>query len=298
MGPQCKASVDLTISIVNDNNRELLRGCLRSIYEHAGKPSFEVYVVDNASSDNSAEMVRQEFPQVHLICNHVRRGFSANHNLVLRQGTGRYFLLLNDDTVVMSEALVDLVRFMDEHPEAGVVGCKLLNPDGMLQRTANRFPTLAFGLLEILSINHLWPNNPIHRHNIYSRWDRNSLREVDAVSGACLMVRREAMAQAGLLDENFFLYIEEVDWCYRIKKANWRVYYSPHAQVIHYGGQSTKKLNRDTLDSIYWESFLYFYKKHYGDLTYAAFRTLLQGRTRLSRWALRIRKRLELVNQQ
>jgi len=197
---------------------------------------------------------------------------------------GRYFLLLNDDTVVMPGALADLVRFMDEHPRVGATGCKLLNPDGTLQRTANRFPTLAFGLFEVLSINRLWPNNPIRRQHIYSGWDRSSLREVDTVSGACLMVRREAMAQAGLLDENFFLYNEEVDWCHRIKKMGWKVYYYPYAQVVHYGGQSTKKLNCDTLNSLYWEGFLYFYKKHYGDLIYRVFRILLQARNRLSRW--------------
>lgn len=170
--------------------------------------------------------------QVHLICNRVRRAFSANHNLVPRRGTGRYFLLLNDDTVVMPGTLADLVGFMDAHPEAGAVGCKLRNPDGTLQRTANRFPTLAFGLFEILSIIHLRPNNPVRRHHIYSGWDRSSLREVNAVSGACLMVRREAMDQAGLLDENFFLYNEEVDWCHRIKKTGWKVYYYPYAQVM------------------------------------------------------------------
>lgn len=275
--------LDLTISIVHTDNRARLEKCLRSIEAGTRAITYEIIVVDNASTDGGAEMVRREFPQVQLLCIPTRRGFSAGHNLALARGRGRYLLILNDDTELVADCFERLVHFMDAHPEAGACGPKLLNPDGSLQRTANRFPTLTYGIFEALALNRFFPNNPIQRANIYAEWDRSTTRAVDAVSGACLLVRREVMEQVGLLDENFFLYSEEVDWCYRLARAGWQVYYVAEAQLVHYGGQSTAHCDPTWLRRIYWNSFFYYYRKHYGLGAYRLLRLLFQARL-LARW--------------
>lgn len=269
---------DLTISIVNSNNRAMLERCLRSIQASRHAVTYELIVVDNASTDGSVEMLRREFPQVLVLENKERKGFSANHNRALERGTGRYVLILNDDTEIEPDCFERMVAFMDAHPEAGACGAKLLNPDGSLQRTANRFPTLTFGIFEALGLDGRFPNNPVQRHSVYAEWDRASTREVDAVSGAALLVRREAMAQAGPLDPNYFLYSEEVDWCYRLHKHGWKIYYVADARVIHYGGQSTAARAPKKFHDIYWDSFLYYYKKHFGTPAYLLVRALLAMR--------------------
>lgn len=278
MNTALKARPDLTISIVNSNNCAMLERCLRSIFATARGPELEVIVVDNASTDASVEMVRREFPQVCVLLGTESLGFSANHNRALERGAGRYLLVLNDDTEILPGALERMLAFMDAHPEAGACGAKLLNPDGSLQRTANRFPTLAFGIFEALGIDRRFPNNPVRRHNIYADWDRSSTREVDAVSGAALMIRREAMAQVGLLDANYLFYSEEVDWCLRLHQQGWKIYYVADAQIIHYGGSSTSTLAPSKFHRIYWNSFLYYYKKHFGTPAYLLIRALLSVR--------------------
>lgn len=273
---------DLTVSIVNTNNCALVRECLRSLYAQTCEITLQVLVVDNASTDGSAAMVKQVFPQVGLIQNTERRGFGWSHNRALEQGTGRYLMILNEDTTLTPQCFDTLVHFMDAHSDAGACGPRLLNPDGSLQRTANRFPTLAFGIMEALSLNRLFPNNPVHRHNVYAEWDRSTVRAVDAVSGACLLVRRQAIEQVGLLDPNFFIYSEEIDWCLRFARAGWTTYYVPDAQLIHYGGQSTAKRQSArqvaTFHQIYWNSFFYYYRKHYGRGAERLLRGLFQMR--------------------
>jgi GT2 family glycosyltransferase len=265
---------DLTISIVNTDNRAMLVRCLRVLEQPAPKLALELFVVDNASTDGSAELLGREFPHVRVLENSERLGFAASHNRALAQGTGRYLIILNDDTAVLPGCFETMVRFMDAHPDAGACGAQLLNPDGSLQRTANRFPTLLFGIFEALALNRLLPNNPIWRHNIYADWDRTTAREVDAVSGAALLIRQEALAQIGLLDPNFFIYSEEIDWCYRLHQRGWKVYYLPEARITHFGGQSTAARAPQKFHDIYWESFLYYYKKHYGAPIYFLLRAL------------------------
>lgn len=281
------AAPDLTVSIVNSSNRDMLERCLRSIQANTRDLMLQVIVVDNASTDDSVEMLHREFPQVMVLQSKERRGFSANHNRALERGTGRYLMILNDDTEIMPHCLERLVRFMDAHPGAGACGAQLLNPDGSLQRTANRFPTLAFGIFEALGLDARFPDNPVQRHNIYAQWDRASVREVDSVSGAALLVRREAMAQAGPLDPNYFLYSEEVDWCYRLHKQGWKIYYVADARVTHYGGQSTAARAPKKYHDIYWQSFLYYYKKHFGTPAYLLVRALLAMRLSARRLVVR-----------
>lgn len=263
--------LDLTVSIINTNNRELLRECLRSLFEGTRHISMEVYVVDNACTDGSATMVEREFPQVHQIRNKSRLRFCANHNQVLRQGKGRYLLILNEDTVIPDEAFDDLVAFMDDHPDAGAAGMTVLNPDGTLQYSYARFPTFRSSFMLTTSLDRF--ANGGH-YPFYPQPEDGQPREVDWTNGACLLVRREAMEQVGLLDEEFLIYAEETDWCYRIKKDGWKIYYLPQVSIYHHEGQATSqarprrrfRVNRSTL---------LFFRKHYRRLRTLGLRVLL-----------------------
>jgi len=272
-------SVDLTVSIINTNNRELLRNCLRSIFENTRRISLEVYVVDNACTDGSAGMVEGEFPQVRLIRNEQRLGFCANHNQVLRIGQGRYLCILNEDTEIMAEAFDRMVDFMDRHSQAGAAGPMLLNADGSFQSSFFDFPTLISEFLlqsrlGLLIYGPYYPGRPPEKSR--------QIAEADWVSGACLMARREAVEQVGLLDERFYVYSEETDWCYRIRSAGWKVYYVPDAKVIHLEGQAWKRLD-DFRQSEHRaqrrvrvrKANLQFFLKHYSKPTGLALRLLL-----------------------
>ncbi len=262
-------SVDLTVSIINTNNRELLRNCLRSIFENTRRINLEVYVVDNACTDGSAEMVEAEFPQVRLIRNEQRLGFCANHNQVLRLAQGRYSLILNEDTVILPTAFDCMVEFMDNHPDVGILGPMLLNNDGSFQASYADFPTLFSELLALTglarALNSYFPSYPLQRSQ--------EVCSADWVGGACLMIRRETMEQIGVLDEVFKVYLEETDWCYRAKQMGWKVYYLPQAKVVHLGGQAWKQL--DSVEEAEHQarrrlrlrkSTLLFFRKHYGVL--------------------------------
>lgn len=275
--PERAARPAVTISIVNTNNRDLLQKCLRSIFDTT-RAQLQVIVVDNASDDDSAAMVQREFPQVMLLHNATRAGFAASHNRALERGTGQYLFLLNEDTRLLPQCLDTLLAFMDAHPDVGACGPRLWNADGSLQRTANRFPTLWFGIFEALALNRLLPNNPVRRHNTYAEWDRATTRAVDSVSGAALVVRRAAMEQVGLLDPHFFIYSEEVDWCLRLHQRGWKIFYVADAQLIHYGGSSTAARAPEKFHQIHWDSFLYYYRKHFGAPAYWLVRVLFETR--------------------
>ncbi len=230
---------DLSIIIVNWNVRELLRRCLASIYAGLGDLEVEVIVVDNASTDGSVDAVRAEFPLVRLIANADNVGFTVGNNQGLRQSRGRYVLLLNPDTEVVGDALTTMVAYMDAHPDVGALGPQLLWPDGRVQSSRRRFPTMATAFLESTILQQWFPRHPaLARYYVLDRAD-DETQDVDWVTGACLLARREAIEQVGLLDEGFFMYSEELDWCYRCRRAGWRVVYLPAAQVIHHEGQSS-----------------------------------------------------------
>ena len=267
---------ELSIIIVSWNVRDLLRTCLRSIYATwSDDPSaLELLVVDSASSDGSADMVRTEFPQVTLIENQQNVGFTVGNNQAIARAQGRHVLLLNPDTEILPGALPAMIAYLDAHPEIGVIGPKLLNPDRTVQSSRRRFPTLSTAFLESTVLQQWWPNNDtLRRYYILDRSDDETL-DVDWVVGACLMVRREAIAWVGGLDEGFFMYSEEMDWCYRLKQAGWLVVYLPAAQVIHYGGQSSRQVVAD--QHIYFQrSKIRFFKKHRGVWVAALLRSCL-----------------------
>jgi len=254
---------DLSIIIVNYKTKNLLKQCLNSIYSENYHFSYEVSVVDNDSKDSSIEMVKKKFPQVKLIENRNNLGFAAANNQALRRSNARYLLLINPDTVVLLDSLNVMMEFMDEHHEAGIAGCKLLNPDYSLQYSCRKFSNFATFFLRGIHLDSIFPNNTILRKYMMFDWDHNEVREVEWVLGSCMMVRKKAIEQVGMLDENFVLYFEDQDWCYRMWKHGWKVYYVPQAQMIHYYQRRSAKqfLNVSTWTHI--KSMLYFFKKHY-----------------------------------
>ncbi len=232
---------DLSIIILNWNVAGLLEACLRSLPSALGHWSrrTEVLVVDNASTDGSVEMVRREFPGVRLIALDRNLGFSGGNNAGIRASRGKYLFLLNPDTIAHPGSIAMLADYMEAHPEAGIIGPRLLNPDGTLQPSRRRFPTMATALIESTPLQRWLPNAPIlRRFYILDRADAET-QEVDWVSGAALMCRREALMQAGMLDPGYFMFSEEVDLCRRVSNAGWRIVYLPEAEITHYGGQST-----------------------------------------------------------
>ena len=231
--------VDLSIVIVSWNVCELLRRCLRSILD-AGY-SMETIVVDNGSTDGSVEMVRAEFPAVRLITNVKNPGFAAANNQGISVARGRHVLILNPDTEVVGDALAKMVTFADEHPDVGVVGPQLLNPDGSVQSSRRRFPTLATAFFESTWFQPYAPRRLLERYYVLDQPD-GVAQDVDWVKGAALMARREAIERVGPMDEGFFMYSEELEWCRRFRQADWRVVYVPTAQVIHYEGQSSEQV--------------------------------------------------------
>ena len=290
-------SIDLSVIVVNYNVREFLEQALRSINRASDGLKVEIFVVDNNSSDGSVEMVRNRFPEVHLIANEENTGFSAANNQAIRQASGRYLLILNPDTIVREDTLQALVRFMDEHPDAGAAGCKILNPDGSFAPESRRaFPTPAVAFYRITGLSKLFPRSArFGRYNM-SYLPPDEAAEVDALSGSCMMVRHEALLRradtahspeingvahvtydgAGLFDEAFFMYGEDLDWCFRIQQAGWKIYYTPETQIIHYKGESTKKGELRYV-MLFYGAMLRFAEKHFKSRHSWLFRIFLRG---------------------
>lgn len=240
---------DLSIIIVNFNNKKLLEECLKPIKLSTYKISYEIIVVDNASSDGSQAMVKQKFPQIHLIENKENLGFAKANNMGLRIYNARYAMLLNNDTIVKDHALDKMVEFMDSHPEAGACGPKLLNTDGTIQTQGG-------------SLGKRF-------------WKSSTPITVDFVIGAALMVRKQVIDRIGLMDENLFFYNDDLDWCISIRKAGFKIYYLPQAEIIHYGGYSSKRAFNSKLLIEGFKGGLYFCRKHYGSLAYHVYRLVL-----------------------
>lgn len=245
---------DLSIVIVNWNVVDLLRRCLDSIVGEstpdAGSRlalpgtswSYEIWVVDNASTDGSPEMVRREFPYVHLIANSENLGFTVANNQAIRRSNGEYILLLNCDTEVVGDALPTMLTYMEKHLDVGVLGPQLRYPDGSVQSSRRRFPSMETAYLESTILQQWFPHNDTLRRYYMADVPDDAIHEVDWVVGACMMTRRQVVDQIGLLDEGFFMYSEELDWCYRIKQAGWKVVYLPEAEVLHHEGRSSEQV--------------------------------------------------------
>lgn len=253
---------DLSIVIINWNTLQMLREVLQSVFDNAGGLILQVIVVDNASEDESPDMVAAEFPQTHLIRNTENRGFAAANNQGFEVATGRQILLLNSDTIVLGDVLAASVAWLDTHPRAGAMGCRVLNTDRTVQLTCSMFPgplnmaLMASGLWKLS-----WPRF-LGRY-LMTDWQRNSAREVEVISGCYLIVRREVIDQVGPLDEDFFFFGEETDWCYRMRNAGWEVWFAPVGEIIHHGGGSVKKLSHKR-DVILTDALIRLNAKHGG----------------------------------
>lgn len=305
---------DLSVCILSWNTRALLRRCIASLLDpedaevqaaltraglwaiapiaagarETGRPGtgdrspaapgnpidIEILVVDNASSDGSAELVAEAFPQVRLYRSPTNLGFPGGNNAGYRISRGRYFLLLNSDTVVPPGALEELVRFADENPRAGIVGPRVLNPDGSLQMSCRRFPTLGAGLFRNTPLGKLFPNNRFTRDYLMTDWDHGTPRAVDWVSGCCLLARREMVEEVGLLDEAFFMYCEDVDWAYRAGQKGWQVLYNPRATIIHEIGRSTDQAVTRMIVQFH-KSMYRFFCKHYAATSHPLYRAVI-----------------------
>ena len=262
----------LSVIIVNWNVRDLLRECLRSIEAGKGGLSLEIIVVDSASSDDSVAMVRSEFPSVHLIACTENVGFPRGNNLGLHEARGDYLLLLNPDTVIVDDALAVLVSYLQANPDVGVVGPQLLNLDGSVQSSRRRFPTAATGFFESTWLEGLAPGI-LRRYYALDLPDA-ATADVDWLTGACIMVPRSTYEAVGGMDEGYFMYSEELDWCRRIKESGRRVVYYPAAQVIHHVGKSSEQAV--TARHINFnQAKLRYFRKYHGRFMVAVLRVFL-----------------------
>lgn len=249
----------LSIIIISFNTKELLRDCLLSIYKSLTIRFFEIIIVDNASTDGSSEMIETDFKEVKIIKNIENKGFAKANNQALQIAKGKYFLLLNSDTILKGGAIETIVGFMENHEEVAAVGPKVLNIDGTLQSKGRYFPSIYEAFLLCFRIYKFFPS--VIRKNMFPKIfrDDNTICKVDWVSGCCILLRKDVVDKIGLLDESFFFYGEEVEWCYRAKKADYNTYYLPNAEIFHYGGASKidRPLQRyiDTQKALYEKCF-------------------------------------------
>lgn len=247
----------LSIVIVNWNTCQLLRDCLESLLADPDSGRWEILVVDNASADDSVAMVQRCFPQVRLLASPENLGFSRGNNLALEQARGEYLLLLNSDTRVECGALGALVAFMAGQPRIGAAGPMLLNADGSLQLSCGIVPSLRTEIVHKLLLHRLFPFFKL------AGWDHRSARAVGWVSGACLLIRRQALAEVGPLDPAIYMCCEDLEWCMRLAEKNWQIFYYPFSRVVHLEGQSIRK-NLGQMLVISQQSLFYLFQKHFG----------------------------------
>ena len=250
--------MDLSIIIVNWNTKDYLLQCVKSIFQMREGLPLEIIIIDNGSQDGSGSEVKEVFPTVHLIENDHNLGFSKATNQGLQKSSGKYALLLNPDTQVKEGTIERLVSFMEVHLDVGIAGAQLLNPDGSHQNSIANFPSLATELLNKSLLRWLFPKAFPGKERGYSE-----PIEVDSVIGACMIIRRQAIEQVGLLDEDYFLFLEETDWCYRMKKEGWKVYHVPQAEIYHFQGKSAEK-DKKRAKVEYYRSRYHFFKKNRG----------------------------------
>jgi GT2 family glycosyltransferase len=252
----------LSIIIVSWNVKDLLRKCLNSIDANKGDIDLEVFVVDNASHDGSAEMVVQEFSGVNLIASKENLGFAKGNNLAIKQTTGEYVLLLNPDTEIFSDTLAKSLEFMRQHVDCGIMGCKMVYPDGSDQASVRLFPTWWPIFLMLVKAPKLFPKLESIKKYLAENFDYSKTQTVDQVMGAYMMIPKSALDKVGLLDERFFNWFEEVDLCKRFWQAGYKVYYFAETKIIHHGGKSFSQQKLVTNQRVFFSSALKYFLKH------------------------------------
>lgn len=260
--------MDISVCIVNWNTRELLFNCIDSIRKKTSGVSYEIIVVDNNSSDASAEMVKQQFPDCKLIASKENFGFSRGNNAGLKEAEGKYIFFLNPDTVLATNALLGMFRFMEKNQGVGAVGCKLLNHDGSIQYICARtFPTLWNQFCYLMLLNRLFPKSKQFSTIEMGYWNHLDSRDVDCLSGACIFARKQIIDKLEGFDDTFYMYAEDVDLCYRIGQEGWRLYYLADEAICHLEGQSSKQRAQKYFSVIAQrDSTTYFFLKHFGKM--------------------------------
>ena len=257
--------IDVSVIIISYNTKRILHDCLESVFKQSKNVELEVIVVDNASDDNSQDMIKSEFPSVILIENKQNLGFSRANNLGIRRSQGRYVCLINSDVIILQNCLQSLILFMDKNPRIGMSGPKILNSNYTLQPSCRRFPSLWNNLCQALWLNKLFPRSAFFSEPFMRYWAHDTERRVDVISGCFWVLRRKGLETVGLLDEDFFIYGEDIDWCKRFNNAGWDVVFYPRAEAIHFGGASSSHepvrfyIEMQRADLQYWA-------KHHGRL--------------------------------
>ncbi len=255
--------IQLSIIIVNYNVKAFLQNCLLSIQKALDHIPSEIIVVDNASDDGSVEIIKKNFPHITLIESPANLGFSKANNIGLKLAKGKYICLINPDTIVEENTFLEMIKFMESNSEAGLAGCKILNPDGTFQLACRRsFPTPWVAFTKIVGLSKIFPKSKLFAKYNLTYLDENQTYEVDAVSGSFMFLRREVYEKIGGLDETFFMYGEDLDYCYRVKEAGYKVYYVHSTKIIHFKGESTKRSNIDELKHFY-DAMRLFVHKHF-----------------------------------
>ncbi|HEV2348454.1 MAG TPA: glycosyltransferase family 2 protein [Terriglobia bacterium] len=257
-------AIEITVCIVNWNGSRWIRDCLRSLHE-PGTPSLEIIFVDNASTDNSVEMVRAEFPQTRVIVNSSNVGFAQANNQAILCGRGVYFFILNNDTIVHNHTIARLVRFLNQHLKAGMVAGHLVNPDGSTQfgYYPVALPTLGSLAADLLWLNRFWPRNRLGRGALARNWDPDKPSRMEQIPGACIMARREFFEQVGLFDETYGFWYEDVDLCARSLRAGWEMWYLPEARITHYGAASTKLMDVSSRSLLRFRNMMRYSRKYF-----------------------------------
>jgi GT2 family glycosyltransferase len=260
--------IELSIVIVSWNVKELLRNCLDSIRDKISSLSFEVIIIDNASSDSSVEMIREEFSWVTLVVNKENSGFAKANNQGIKMSQGRNILFLNPDTLIVSDAIQRMVARLDADLTLGAIGCRMLDFEGNLQMTcARNFPTPLNQFFEIMMLRRLFPKNKLFGNALLSYWDHKGHRYIDCFSGACFMVRKDVLNVIGGFDERYFMYAEDIDLCYRIKNTGFKLFYDGSIEILHYSGASSQRADKVAFASVMMrEANFWFMRQYYGKI--------------------------------
>ncbi len=262
--------LDVSVIIPSWNAKSYLRDCIKSIYTETNNCRIEIIVVDNASTDGSPEMVKAYFPHIKLIINKENLGFAKGCNIGMRQANGKYVVIVNSDVILEKECIDRMFKYMEKHSEIGILGPKILGQDGMVQRSCMGFPTLWNTFCRALALDTIFPRSKLFGGQLMTYWSHNSIRSVDIINGCFWMVRQEALKRVGLLDESFFMYSEDKDWCKRFANAGWEVVFFPDAEAVHYGGASSSNAPiRFYIEML--RSNLQYWKKHHSRIAWVGY---------------------------
>jgi len=258
----------LSIIIVTWNSERFIRNCLDSILQNGWELHPEIILVDNNSSDQTVKIVEENYPRVNIVRNKDNLGYAKANNQGIENSQGEYLLLLNPDTEVLENSLILMIQFMQENPRTGALGPQLLNPDGTIQPSCREFPTYATLLWEFSGLSRLFPKSKILGHWRMGYFDFDQIREVDQPMGSCLLLRRGTLEEIGIFDQDFPMFFNDVDLCYRIRKAGWKIFFFPDAQILHHKGASTRQVKRRMIWCSHLAFFRFFRKNKTGMLNH------------------------------